>query len=216
MSEVRSQGHRFATLYDTAKRCLIIMDQLFADLEDLLRKVNDTVYLQSNPDITVRIYICVFSMIDFANRFDQIVDAMPLLSKRRPEVRQLHSALRPLAESRNYIQHIRNHLSKVDKIDFPILGSISWIIGNRNYVLLPTQMTEGYGTPGITYDSLAKQYMCKYQFAISSYQIALDSIYQESKIFWKWLEGASHIDPAEIKKYEWGGPNILYSEFEKP
>jgi hypothetical protein len=213
LAETRSPGHRFATLYDTAKRCLIIVDEVYSDLEKHLESIRDTGNTMNKSQIGIKIYMCVFSFIDFGHRFVQIVDAMPLLPKKRPEVKKLHSVMSALTSSRNYVQHIRNHLSKTESIDFPILGSMAWIADQRNYVLLPTQLTEGYGAPSIAYDTKEARYVCKYQFTIESHQIAIDIIYGEMKTFWKWLDGIAHITPAEIKTYEWSGPNLLSSEF---
>jgi hypothetical protein len=212
MTDAKFPGHRFATLYDTAKRCLIVIDGLYSEIEECLKLLSDPHDISNKSRLAVRLYTCVFSMIDFGHRFTQVVDAMPLLPKKKIEVKRLHSAIGPLTACRNYIQHIRNHLSKVEIIDFPILGSISWILDHKNYVILPTQLTEGYGVPSIPIDSKTMTYTCKYQFVIESCRIQLDTVYQEMKTFWNWLDSVSHITPTEVKTYEWGGPNILMSE----
>ncbi len=212
MTEGRSPGHRFATLFDTAKRCLILIDRLYSETEECLRQLGDAANVPEKSQIAVRLYASVFSIIDFGHRFDQIVDAMPLLPKKRPEVKRLHSTMSPVASCRNYLQHIRNHLSKVENIDFPILGSISWIQNNRNYTILPTQLTEGYGVPSISIDTKLMRYTCRYQLVIEKHRVQLDTVYQEMKTFWNWLNSISNITPPEVKTYEWGSPNILYSE----
>ena len=167
MPETRSPGHRFATLYDTAKRCLIILDALYLELERHLQAIADPNGIADKSAVAVGIYTCVFSIIDFGNRFVQIVDAMPLISKKQPELKQLHKATESLTQSRNYVQHMRNHLSKTATIDFPILGSIAWIQDDRNFVILPTQSTEGYAVPSIPYDRETMRYSCKYQFCFA-------------------------------------------------
>jgi hypothetical protein len=212
MAEERSPGHRFATLFDTAKRWLILIDSFYSETEECFRLLADSANLPNASQVAVGLYASVFSIIDFGHRFDQIVDAVPLLRKKLAEVRRLHSSMKSVASCRNYLQHIRNHLSKVENIDFPILGSISWIHGRRNCVLLPTQLTEGYGAPSISIDTQMMQYTCRYQFVIEKQRVQLDTVYPEMKTFWNWLNSISNITPPEVKTYEWGGPNILYSE----
>jgi hypothetical protein len=212
MTEKRSPGQRFATLFDTAKRCLILIDTAYTESEECLRLLANGESTLNKSQITVKLYLSVFSIIDFGHRFDQIVDAMPLLSKKRAEVKRLHTAMRPVTLCRNYLQHIRKHLSELENIDFPILGSISWIHNGRNYIILPTQLTEGYIVPSITIDNEKMQFSCQYQFIVEKHLLHLDIVYREMKTFWNWLNEISNITPPEVKTYEWGGPNILYSE----
>ncbi len=213
MSDPRTPGHRFATLYDTAKRCLLVLDQLYSELGTNLEKLAEHNQTALESQITVKLYSGIFSIIDFAHRFIQIIDSMPLLSKKQSEVKKLYEDTRGVVLCRNYVQHIRNHLSKTESINFPILGSISWIHKNKNYVLFPTQLTERYEMAGIAYDLKEMKYVCNYQFTIGTQTIALDPLYNAMKVFWGWLSGVAHITPTEVMNYEWGRPNIIVSEF---
>jgi len=130
------------------------------------------------------------------------------------EARKLHDATKTVESCRHHVQHIRRHLSEIDKMDFPILGSISSVSNDRNYTLLPSQPTEGYGAPSIAFDSKQMKHVCRYQFMIGPHRIAIDAAYDGIKEFWQCLEKVSHITPAEVKSYEWGILGIFKSELE--
>jgi hypothetical protein len=215
MADSRSIQEKYVTLFDTAKRCLLIVDQLYADLTKQLDALAEFDAGKQDQATVVRLFVSAHGLIDFIHRYSEVIQAMPLLSKKRAEVKSLLHICKPVSECRNYVQHIRNHLMSDETIDYPILGSISWIKGERDYVLFPNQATAGHKTPGIAYDTWQKKYVCKYQLSISSYQLKLDLIYNEVKQFWKWLSFISHIEPAIIKEYDWGGAAIVYSQFTK-
>jgi hypothetical protein len=84
-------------------------------------------------------------------------------------------------------------------------------MGKKNFVLLPSQTTCGYGTSGIAYDSLTNEYVCKYQLYVGIHTVKLDKIYRGVKSFWEWMGSVTTIEPQQLKKYEWGQPSIVFS-----
>ena len=206
---------KFVRLYDIAKRCLILIDHVYD-------KINNSTKILENPKNptddeyqTFELYLDIFNFIDFSHRFLQIIDSMPLLSKKHAEAKKLNNTASVIKDCRNYLQHLRREISKEEIIDFPILGSFSWISNSRNYILLPTQATETHSTVGIVYDTHNHIYVCKYQFTVGNNELKIDNIYKELKEFWGWLETITHIDPKEIKEYKWGKPNIIITYFDK-
>jgi hypothetical protein len=206
---------KFVRLYDIAKKCLILIDHVY-------EKINKTTELLENSNgsmtdeyQTCELYLDIFSFIDFSHRFLQIIDSMPLLSKKRKEVRKLNSTTSSIKDCRNYLQHLRGELNNEEIIEYPILGSISWIRNKRNYILLPTQATEKHSSAGITYDTHNHIYVCNYQFTVGNHELKIDKIYEELKEFWNWFETVTHIEPKGIKVYRWGKPNIIITYFDK-
>lgn len=202
---------KYVRLYETAKYCMLVIDSVYGKLENNISDLNKNT--DEKAQKVSELYIDIYSLIDFYHRFDQIIDALPLITNKRHELKQLHSVLENVKNCRNYFQHIRQHLCKDEIIDYPILGSFSWINENKNYIIIPTQTTDKHGTAGIAYDTIKMKYVCEYKFSIGSYEIKLDIIYSEVKKFWNWLESVSVIEPKEIKKYEWGVPNIICTFF---
>ena len=208
----RLAQEKFVILYDTAKKCLLIVDHLFLDLESQV-KLATAEGVQDKQSITIGLYVSALGLIDYFHRFYQILDAMPLLSKKMPEFKKLRKMIAPVTECRDYLQHIRNDLSEHYQITYPILGSISWICDGFNYTMFAGQPTAKCHMPGIAYDRVLDRFVCKYQITVGSHEIHLDSVYVELKSFWKWLDEHTVINPAYLKTYEWGRPNIIKSWF---
>jgi hypothetical protein len=206
---------KFVILYDTAKKCLLILDHLFADFEHATLQAENPTKVENDPSIVTEIYISALGLIDYFHRFHEIVSAMTLIRKDRPELKKLGKEVAPVKECRNYLQHMRGDLTRNDPIAYPILGAISWVHEGRNYMLLSNQPTPNFSLPGIVYDTLAESYICRYQLIVGGHEIRIDNVYSEVKSFWAWLEKSIVIEPSHIKDYAWGTPMIMYSEFKK-
>lgn len=206
---------KFVILYDTGKKCLLIVDHLFADLKRATLQAEDSTKVEADMSIVTEIYISALGLIDYFHRFHEIVSAMTLIRKDRPELKKLEKAVAPVKECRNYLQHMRGDLAKNDPIEYPILGAISWVSEGRNYTLFSSQPTQSFDLPGIVYDTFSDTYVCKYQFTVGGYEVRIDTVYSEVRSFWAWLEKSVVIEPSHIKEYAWGTPMIMYSEFKK-
>lgn len=211
----RNPQEKFVILYDTAKKCVLILDNLYADFENGTFQLRDAAKVENDPSVVTKIYISALGLIDYFHRFHEIISAMTLIRKDRPELKKLKNALEPVKDCRNYLQHMRGDLMKNDPIKYPILGAISWIHEGRNYTLFPNQPMQGVSLPGIAYDTFAGKYVCKYLLIVGGHEIQIDTVYTEVKAFWEWLEKAVVIEPPQIKDYAWGKPMIIYSEFKK-
>jgi hypothetical protein len=207
----RNPQEKFVTLYDTAKKCLLILDYLYADLENVSTLAAEQLH-ETNPSNVIKFYIDALGMIDYFHRFHEIVSAMPLLRKDLPEVKKLDDMLSPVTECRNYLQHMRGDLMSSEPIMFPILGAISWIKNNRNYMLFPNQATQTYNVPGILFNTVEHTFICKYLISVGGYEIKLDTTYESLKLFWEWVNKITTIKPQKFKDYEWGKPKIIFYE----
>jgi len=212
----RDPKDKFVTLYDTAKKCLLILDHLFDIFESRLSLVTDAPKVEADPSILTEIYIAALGLIDYFHRFNEIVSAMPLIRNDQRELRRLNDFIAPVKECRNYLQHMRGDLMTNDAITYPVLGAISWVSGNRNYFLFSNQPTQNFSAPGIAYDRFNKRYVCKYMLVVGGHEIKIDTVFSEVKLFWKWLEKVAVIEPSNIKDYVWGKPTIIYSEIKEP
>jgi hypothetical protein len=208
----RNPQEKFVVLYDTAKKCLLILDHLYANLENGTNQAMDATKIKQDLSIVTSIYISALGLIDYFHRFHEVVAAMTLIRKDRPELKQLGKTIEPVKECRNYLQHMRGDLMKNDSIDYPILGAISWIHEGRNYTIFSNQATQSMSVPGIAYDRFAANYICKYQLIVGGHEIRIDSVYSEIKLFWAWLEKIVVIQPSHVKDYTWGNPTIICSE----
>jgi hypothetical protein len=211
----RSAQDKFVILYDTAKKCLLILDHLYADFENGTLQAREAVKVENDPSIVTKIYISALGLIDYFHRFNEIISAMTLIRKDTPHIKKLNRAIGPVKDCRNYLQHMRSDLMKGGPIQYPILGAISWVHEGRNYTLFPHQPTQGVNLPSIAFDTFAGKYVSKYLLIVGGHEIQLDTVYAEVKAFWRWLDKVVVIEPPQIKDYLWGKPMILYSEFKK-
>lgn len=211
----RNPQEKFVVLYDTAKKCLLILDHLYTDFENGIHQATDEDIVNDDFSIVTKIYISALGLIDYFHRFNEIVSAMTLIRKDQPELKTLTKAIAPVKECRNYLQHMRSDLMKNEPIEYPILGAITWIHEGRNYILFSNQPTQDFGLPGIVYDTSTENYLCKYQLVVGGHEIRIDTVYSEVKSFWAWIEKSVVIEPSHIKDYTWGKPTIVYSEFKK-
>lgn len=207
--------NKFVILFDTAKKCLLILDRLYIDFEKDILRISDNITIEKDPSSIIEIYISALGLIDYFHRYQQIISAMPLIRKDQPEIRKLNKALEPVKECRNYLQHMREDLMKIDPISYPILGAISWIHNGRNYMLFSNQPTQDISSPSIIYDTWTDTYVCKYLIVVGGHEIRVDSVYTETKEFWEWLQKAVQIELTHIKEYVWGEPKIISAEFKR-
>lgn len=212
METKRSPQEKFVTLYDTAKKCMLILNHLLLKIDKGCLAAEDSEKVKQDAGIVIELYIDVLGLVDYLHRFHEIVSAMPLLRKDTPELRRLDQSLTRVEEVRNYLQHMRGDLMANGPLTFPVLGAISWVRGRKNYFLLSNQPVQMREAPGIVFDRLESKYVCNYQLAVGGHELKLDTAYDEAKRFWKWLEEHAVIQPEHVKDFAWGTPMILHSE----
>jgi len=212
METKRSPQEKFVTLYDTAKKCLLILDRLYRKIEEGCLAAEDATKVEQDSGIVIELYISVLGLVDYLHRFHEIVSAMPLLRKDGPELKRLDQHFARVEEVRNYVQHMRGDLMANGPLKFPVLGAITWVRGRRNYFLLSDQPNQMHETPGIAFDRHEERFICRYQISVGGHELKLDTAYEEAKIFWNWLEESTAIQPAQMKEFSWGKPMILHVE----
>jgi hypothetical protein len=78
----RTPQQKLVTLFETAKKALLIIDHLYDNLENSSSLVASTNEFPSTSPIIIDLYICALGLVDYLNRFYEVVQAMPLLKKR--------------------------------------------------------------------------------------------------------------------------------------
>lgn len=200
----RSPNQKFLLLFEAAKRCLLASDLLLARLDSSLAALE--LDIDASVDIADRAALPLLdavAFVDFAHRFGSIVEALPLVSKKAPEIRELHLALRAVVKARNYLQHLRGDLSSNNEVRYPILGVLSWSRNGACYTMHFGQSseTESYS---MAFDLQEKRWAAKYQFSIQSYTMDLDAIVKKMHETYSWfLTVVTASDPA-VLQLKWG------------
>ncbi len=73
--KTKKQQEKFLILYDTTKKCLLILDHLYADLENCL--ASDAAKVDEDSSIVIKVNIAALGLIDYFHRFGEIVSATP-------------------------------------------------------------------------------------------------------------------------------------------
>ena len=144
------------------------------------------------------------ALIDFAHRFGTLVDSLPLISKRKPQLKQLRAALMPVETVRNHLQHLRGELSANDPIEYPVLGSLSWSKGDRCFTIAFSQATEINNVYSIAFDSANQRWVSTCQYQVKNTAINMDGILVEMRIFYNWLTRSIQFSNSKIGELEWG------------
>jgi hypothetical protein len=144
------------------------------------------------------------AFIDFAHRFGSLVDSLPLISKRRPQLKQLRIALVHVEQVRNRLQHLRGELSSNDPIEYPILGNLSWTKGNRCFMIAFGQSTEISNLFSIAFDAMNMKWVSTYQYQVEKIPISLDGVLAEMRSFYGWLTSVVTFSNAEFAALKWG------------
>jgi hypothetical protein len=132
-----------------------------------------------------------WTVIDATRRIRDIAYAVPGLGRKRREVVEFDSSTTVVEAFRNYIQHLRQELSKRQYDPFPVWGSLSWV----NPSNLDECLTAVSGTqlPGVAHtsgvlDQVATAWTSKVSLSLGSSTAAIDAIYKSAAAFAAWLE----------------------------
>jgi hypothetical protein len=198
----RTREEKLVLLCEAAKRTLVTFDRmhdrLWRQLRELSPRIADVTALD---EVSPEIYIDCMGLVDAAHRFGQLVDAMPLISKKAPQIRLLQQAVANIEEARNHLQHLRGELVGNAPIDYPILGSLSWAIDDGCYVL-------GFSQPGaqiysLVYDREERRWMNQLVYRVKQWNLDLDKTRTQLHAAFDWLRTQLATDPPHILDPSW-------------
>jgi|GEM_PF-1043101 len=163
----------------------------------MLKRVTDEVAtleddLLSGVDVgerTVSPLLASVSFIDFAHRFGHIMEALPLVKKKAPELLRLKAALGPVEEARNYLQHLREagELSSNAPIEFSVFGSLAWTHGDAAFVIAFAQSSPNVTQISPAFDAFNQRWTATHEYRVKNARINLQETLQEMKMAYEWL-----------------------------
>ena len=119
-----------AYFIDSIRLCVEIIDISYFKL------YNTLLYISKTNKITVLPFLYSWTIIDFINRFVNLLKQMPRLNKKLPVLKMLFDQTINIRLVRNKFQHIEQEISK-EKIKPPFFGIINWLIisGDKEKIL---------------------------------------------------------------------------------
>ncbi len=201
------KGKRAVFYYESAKRSVLAAEMLFHRLGTELAELEPIIHDMTNvADRFGPVLVTAMGIVDFAHRFGQLMDSMPLLknSLRRSHLQKLQEALVPVSETRNHLQHLRNDFAKGSSIDYPLMGSITWIQGGQCYTV--ALMTQGFEimVPSMAFGAFGVGYVARYQYTVASQIILLDLLVETMRESFDWLASIFTFSDPNYDKFGWG------------
>jgi hypothetical protein len=192
------------------KRSLLAPDML------LQRLASEASALESAIDLRINIegraawpLLSAVAFVDFAYRFGSIVDSLPLINKRAPEIRRLRAALAEVEKARNHLQHMRGDLSSNDDIKYPVLSAVAWASGQSSYTIFMSQPTTPADAHSLVYDRQERCWVAKHQYTVKDATINLDAVLSEMRGTYKWIVSAVQLSDSEFMKLKWGETHVF-------
>jgi hypothetical protein len=101
-----------------------------------------------------------FSLIDNLVKYQKIARSIPRLNQKSPEYRVLISSLGELTEIRNQHQHINRSI--LNNFTGPLLGTVSWAVGNANYTASFNDIGRERSVPGMAFDTQENRFVLEF------------------------------------------------------
>jgi hypothetical protein len=201
------KGKRAIFYYESAKRSVLAAEVLMHRLGAELAELEPFIPQVANvADRFGPALITAMGIVDFAHRFGQLMDGMPFVrdSMRRSQLQKLREALVPVSEARNHLQHLREELAVGSSIDYPLMGSITWIQGDECHAV--GLLTQGFDVtlPSMAFDAFGNGYVARYQYTVASRSILLDPLVATMRESFDWLASIFRFSDPGYDKVGWG------------
>jgi len=165
----------FIPIYDALIKCRGILEwNIRCGLLDGLRSFSPE--LADDSEFICKIITSSTAVIDYGYRSFQLLDAMPHYRKKSQGFKSLSDRSVQLKSCRNYLQHVRGDLQGGATVDFPVLGSVSWIDDGKCHAMALSQMTGQYSFGTIAYDTLDKKWAWNVMVSCKSHVVYPEEI----------------------------------------
>jgi len=118
---------------------------------------------QSTEEPITSALLDAWTIVDMTHRIRELLQQMPGLSLKRPEVQIYLRATSRAEELRHHVQHFRSGIPSLPSDSAPLWGSLSWVLPSDPttcYTLLTGNFLDGTASHNITYDLHRGMYVC--------------------------------------------------------
>jgi hypothetical protein len=193
---------------EEARRLVFYLDGLrysFAMTELAAKRVTSTLseltrtHLAKEPTepLAMEALLDAWSIVDMCHRIRELVQQVPGLSSKKPEIQIFLRATEAVEELRHYVQHFRNEIPVIPSNCSPLWGSLSWVPENEPnacYTLFTGNFIDGVNVSTITFDRLEGRYLSKFRlFAGNAGADLLDIADRVEKLRKSILEWLDHL-----------------------
>jgi hypothetical protein len=128
----------------------------------------------------------VWQVVDAVHRIRELAEAMPGLNKGNAWVRRFLGATATAEEFRNYVQHLREELSKPDVDRFPVWGALSWVTDSderRIHTAFTGAMLPGTEIRTGAFDSHQGRWVSRVALSVKGLIFNVDPVVEEATTF---------------------------------
>jgi hypothetical protein len=144
---------------------VILLDRQYALIEHLINAqghvLKDFEYVVEKNEQALShvldVYNYVFALIDHLDRYRKIALSIPKLNQKSVEYRALINSMGELKDVRDQIQHINNDIE--NEYTGPLLGSIFWISGTKQFIAMFHDVGRKRSAPGAIFDTRTGKYV---------------------------------------------------------
>lgn len=207
----RTPQEKFTLVYEAVKRTLLSYEILLKRIEQELKPLSISIELgaEVGGEDAAAAFISAMGLVDFAYRYAQLVDSLPLVNKKASEMRALKLALGPAEPARHHLQHMRGDLNVSGGIDYPLLGQLAWENGSKCFTLSFSEAKATHHT--LTYDRLENSYVTPLMYFLKHVELDLGAMHNAMKVNFDWLQKWAVFDPPEFGELRWGSTFGLWS-----
>jgi len=112
---------RYVQIFEALVTAIAMCELHSRELYDDVDKLNE------EPEKLLRVLSRVWGIVDDIYRVRQLVQSIPGLNMRTPQMRRFITGTEITETFLHYIQHLRQELTKPESITTPVWGSLSWI-----------------------------------------------------------------------------------------
>jgi hypothetical protein len=141
-------------------------------------------------------------LVDCAYRFGQLIDGLPLISKKESVLKALATALDVVEPARHHLQHLRGDLASPTEIDYPLLGGLAWSYGLTCYTLSFSQ--PGTSQETLIWDHEKSAFVVSLEYAVKDARIHFNEIGETMHKAYGWLAAKCRFEPPGFADLRWG------------
>jgi hypothetical protein len=168
----------------TDARLLRFLDGINLSFQ-MLNHAHDHLYatcskLKGNPKMLPVAFWLAWSFVDALNRIRELAQAVPGLGSKTPELATFLEVTEIAVTYRNYIQHLRQELSKRNSNEVPVWGVLSWVDPSDStiaHIALAGAAVGNTKYPSCVFDTQTGKWVSRVTLCIQETAFNFDPIY---------------------------------------
>lgn len=169
-----SDDTRLVRCFDGIAMSYWMIEHTYREVEKLPAMLKD-----NKKNIHRAFWLC-WSFVDAVHRIRELTQAIPGLGSKKPQVRAFLYSTSVVEYFRNYVQHLRQELTKLPGNTFPVWGTLAWVDPDDEllcHIALAGTLVGQMNYPGCVYDTVDRKWASKVTLSVGNKSINFDTIF---------------------------------------